>query len=150
MKIFTLAALMFLATITCAQTIGPLQAECGAHCSGSFHIINNQVIPMVVTIQTSVVTFADGHPVFHNADGLAEVKVNAMSARLSPKQDYVFDYKVRCAQVPCVANFAAVMTTALHTDTGIAVNIMLSHVAYSCAKSRGCRIQTLQAAGLLK
>ncbi len=88
MKILCLplfTALMFLATIASAQTIGPLQAEC-SRCSGSFHITNNQVIPMTVTISTSVVTFVNGHPVFHNVDGLAEVKLSAMSARLSPSR----------------------------------------------------------------
>ena len=144
MRHFVAIAVVLTATLVAGQTLSPLNAECGKKCSGEFSITNNGVVPLVVTVEPYSFSFMNGKPTFQKIDGVAEVHLNALSTRVSPKQTYVFDYRVKCIQFPCSVGFAAGMTVG-HTDEGMALRIVLNHVVYSCEKARNCRVSVLKA-----
>lgn len=133
-----------------SQTLGPTFSECGKRCSGSFQVTNNGLTPMTVTVEPHGFKMEQGtadKATFTPADNNADVQLSTTSARLSPKQTYTFDYKIRCHELPCQVGLAAGMMIG-HTDEGLAVKLVMGHIVYSCEKARDCRRNTLHAVGV--
>lgn len=144
----TLAIILVLVSGCFAQSMSPLQNECGKRCAGLFTVTNNTISPMTVTVDPYMISVgADKRPEFHTVNGSAEVSLSSTSARLSPKQAYTFDYKVRCVSLPCSVGFAAGMMQG-HTNTGIAIRLVLMSFVYQCDKAKDCRVNILRSQGV--
>lgn len=147
MKTFLL--ILVLATAASAQTISPVVSEAkGPRVRGEFSVTNNQLIPMAVIIQPySMTVGADNKPSYRQLDPGVEIKLDSNSARLSPKQSYVFGFEIKCAAMPCVVNFDAVLT-GLHTTDGLAIALHVPSVYYVCQRQKDCRASTRKGWGL--
>jgi len=120
-----------------AQTVSPVAAEAkGPKARGEFSLTNNQIVPLAVFVEATSAqqsTLAPG----------VTVRLANSSARLGPKQTYVFQYEVECAALPCAVNFWATLT-GLHTKDGLAVALHLPSVLYVCDRAKDCRANTLR------
>lgn len=131
--------ILLIATACFGQTVSPVLVEGkGPHVKGEITVTNNQLIPMGLILEAQSVVVVSGQTFYQHLDPSINVKLGAMSARLSPKQSYVVPYEITCAAMPCVVNIGATFT-GLHTKDGLAIALHLPHVVYVCQKARGCR-----------
>lgn len=145
-----LILLLILVAPALAQSISPVVSECGKRCSGEFTITNPGIRPMFVTVQPFSFSLdaATGKSILRALDSTASVKLDEMSARVGPLSSHTFGYHIQCEAVPCLITLYAEVTGG-HTDTGLAVRVLLPSVVYACTKQKGCRAESRKAAGLV-
>jgi hypothetical protein len=145
-----LVFLLMIATSCRAQmTLTPVKTECGKKCSGSFFLINNGLTPETFSIDIRTTHFSQSAqgPVMTPLDN-ATAKVSQSSGRISPKESRQIDFHVQCTMLPCQVSFISSFTQG-HTKPGqVAIRVAVMHTVYSCEKQSGCRLATLQAAGV--
>jgi hypothetical protein len=150
--IFAILYLAVLAYAASAQTISPVVVEGGgSKAQGSFTVTNNGLLPAAVTVEAHTLDLRT-----NTALPLApttHVELSQTSARLGAKQNFTFNYIIKCDAMPCVVQFQAGMMTAMHAGPGVgqglAVRIVLPHVVYLCQeKGKGCRDRVRKAAGI--
>jgi hypothetical protein len=140
MKIIAIALL--LVGCAAAQEISPVIGECGLKCSGEFTIRNLSTKPLITTISVFSFSMKDGKPVQRELDKTTQVKLNEMSARLSPLGSHTFSYKLFCDTEPCMTKFVAGFIMG-RTNEGVEVIIHLPTTVYSCQKAKDCRKKAL-------
>jgi len=153
MKPLTFAVLILLLVSPApCQTLNGLTTECGKKCTGEFSVTNNQVVPMVLTIDPFLM-FAKGSPdftyqgvPFSRLQGQADLELSSTSARLAPQQTYVIDFRLRCHQVPCAIALASTLTPV--KSIAFTPRVTLLHFVYQCNREKRCRLDTLRSAGL--
>lgn len=142
---------LFLCCVAMAhgQTISPVVSECGRKCSGEFSIKNNSVQPLAVTLQPYSFTLdaKTGHSIFRPLDSSVDLRLDEMAARVGPKAEHSFGYRIRCNQTPCLVTIMATMTIG-HTVDGIGVRVQLPTVLYACERQKNCRAEVRKEAGL--
>jgi hypothetical protein len=147
--LLALALLVSLSLNLSAQTISPPNAECSSKkCVGSFTVTNDSVVPMTMEVTPVSASLSSSGATFKPLPSDVEVRLNTMSTRLSPKESYVVDYRIKCPK-DCVVGFAASMLAG-HTDSGVAVHVVLVHIVYADQKGKGARIRALKSAGYVQ
>lgn len=132
-----------------AQTISPVIVECGRKCSGQFTVTNNGIEPLAVVVEPFSFSLdkESGNSLFRPLDKTVEVELNDMSAKIGPRSDHTFDYKMKCGAPPCLVTLATSMVVG-HTQEGMAIRVVLPHVVYQCDKAKACRANARKDAGL--
>jgi hypothetical protein len=140
---------LILAPALFAQTISPVVTETkGPRVRGEFSVTNNQLIPMAVQVQPySMTSNANGKPSYRTLDPGVDIKLDSNSARLGPRQTYIFGFEIKCATLPCVVDFDATLT-GLHTKDGLAIAIHVPSVYYVCEKAKDCRANVRKGWGI--
>jgi hypothetical protein len=137
MKVLLLILIFHL--IVRAQTISPVIVECGIpRCAGEFTITNNQVKPLVVSLEAYSVEVIDGKPVSQPLAQSTTVQLSETAARVGPKARHTFSYKLICDKGACNTRIAAVIVMG-RTKDGVLVRVALPEVIYSCAHQGKCR-----------
>jgi hypothetical protein len=136
-----------IAALAHGQTINGVVTECGKKCSGEFTIVNNDVKPLAVSIEAKQFSIAAGQQAMHPLDASTQLTLSETSARIAPKGQHDFDFKLRCAQMPCQVEILVGMALG-HTTEGLQVRGILPHVVYLCERAKDCRKQTLAAGGV--
>ena len=144
-----LALVVLFAPALPAQTISPIISEYGRNAKGSFTVANSSVQPMVVTVSINSFNLdpSNGKSIYRPLDTSTRVSLSEMSARVGPKQQHQFFYRVQCETLPCQVVFFAGMIVG-RTPSGIGVRIVLPHVVYTCESQKNCRANIRRASGL--
>jgi hypothetical protein len=149
-KAILLGLLMALA-VACshAQVVSPVVIECGHKCRGEFTISNPSVQAFSAVVQPFSFSLdaKTGKSILRPLDSTVDVHLDEMAARIGPRSEHTFAYSIRCSQFPCLVTMYAAMTVG-HTEQGLAVRVMLPHVAYVCDTAKHCRADARRAAGL--
>lgn len=136
-------ALLVAGTAAKAQGISPILTECGGKkCSGKFIAANLNLTPEMVTIRA--ISFGRPGETYKELDPKIHLTLNDMSARVGPKGQHIFFFKVECDTLPCW--FAIYTTfTPLHQAqdnvTNIGITMSLPHAVWMCDKAKNCRVQ---------
>lgn len=142
------AVLAVLALRSAGQTVSPVIVECNQKCSGEFTVTNGGITPLTVTVEAySFSLAADGTSKLRKLDTTVDVQLDQMSARVGPKADHTFGYKLRCDAPPCLVTLYAGMVVG-RTSDGMALRVLLPHVIYADEKAKGARARARAAAGL--
>lgn len=140
---------LLFAAIAHGQTLNGVVTECGQKCSGGFSVVNNDLKPLAVTLEAHAFSVIDGKQQYHALDPASTITLSETSARIGPKGSRDFDFKLRCAELPCAVQILVKMTLG-HTDTGLQVSGVIPHTIYSCQKEKNCRATTLRSWGLVQ
>jgi hypothetical protein len=140
--VFWLVLLLILARSMESQTITPVISICGLKCRGEFTVRNDSVKPMIVTITPYSFHMVAGHPVLIPVVNGTDVQLDQTSARLSPKGEHTFSYRLLCQNEPCMTQFLAGFAGG-KADSGVQVMLRLPHVVYSCKQQKDCRQRAL-------
>jgi hypothetical protein len=144
----TIFTLVLLVASAAAQSVAPVINECGHKCSGQFAVTNNGLLPMTAVITSFSFSIVNAQPVFRPLDAGVVVTLSEQSTRIAPGDVHTFDYKIRCATLPCPVTFYATVTTGKPAESGMLLKLALPHVVYVCEKEHNCRITMLKKAGL--
>jgi hypothetical protein len=142
--------LIFLSALTAsAQVVSPVVTECGRKCRGEFTISNPSVQALSAVVQPFSFSLdaKTGKSILRPLDKTVDVHLDEMAARIGPRSEHTFSYSIRCSQMPCLVTMYAAMTVG-HTEQGVAVRVMLPHVAYVCDSAKNCRADARHSAGL--
>jgi hypothetical protein len=139
MKTICLIIALLAAGTAGAQSISPIQTECGGKkCSGQFTATNLNLTPAVVTIRA--VSWRPGHVT--DLDPNVHLMLRDMSARLGPKGSHIFFFTVTADTLP--SNFALYATfTPLRQQgdtTSVTIAMSLPHTVWLCDKASDCRV----------
>lgn len=150
MKIAILTILFLIGGASYGQTMSPIVTESkvkrGKVTRGSFTISNNGVTPLPVIIEPGTLALDAKGPHYLPLASTTHLELSQTSVRLSPREQRVIDYRVKCDVLPCavyiMANFAAGKNL-----QGLAVRIGIPTIVY-LSEHEHARAEAIELAGL--